>query len=73
MENVYIQASVFYFYKCNFLLMLIMKYIAVCQKYICFNILPTHAQQLILGAVILSEIGIKCFEDWQTGTIRSTI
>lgn len=61
------------FNKCNFLLMLIMKYITVCQKYIRFNKLSTPVQQLISGVVILSEIWIKRFEDRQMGTIRSAV
>lgn len=41
------------------------------SKYICFSKLSIPVQQLISG-VNLSEIWIKCFENWQMGTIRTT-
>lgn len=61
----------FFFFKCIFLLMLIMKYTAVGQKYICFSELSV--QQLISGVVILSETCLVHFEEWQMSSIRSTV
>lgn len=58
-----------YFYKCIFLLMLIMKYKTVCS----FSKLSIPVQLLISGEVILSEIHIKRFEDQQMCTMRSVI
>lgn len=51
--------------------MLIMKYTAVGQKYICFSELSV--QQLISGVVILSETCLVHFEEWQMSSIRSTV